>query len=565
MVVLHTAPDIYPPFARKVASTVDLAPWPLYNTPVPTTTPPDAPEPGLIHRIFVVYLRASIGVVAVMVGLWCVGFESIYYHITPLYALYMPVFGGLWLPPLLLAIFAAGVFAWKRCFQPSVPWPQSLPLLMLAGGIAVVLGYLAWLNHEPRHSTWAVVATQVLALTVFGAAFFGVTYVLRRWNWPSNEPDARQTRYLVLGIGVFAFLFPACIAMLRGGPEGISQAYMRYGTEYINDIGRGLSIRGLFRDYLTLHPYLTLHSKAHPPGPVAILWMWTYVVGRSPMALSLATMAMAAAAVAPLYFWVRDMLDKKTAITACAIYVLMPSVVMFSATSSDIFFATMGITTLFLFWRALHRNSLGYQAAAGAMYAVCSLTSFTLIALGAFFAFTGLLRLRDRRAAVLQTAAAMVAAFLLVHVAVRLWSGFDVFAVFHACLAQFQHDQLSLDLQEPRYAGWVYRFLNPFTFFIYAGIPVSMLFIQRFLNRRGTAMPILWVLLATAFVLNLLYMGRGEGERSALYIFAFLAIPAASYLQELQERTRSADPLLLTIACLAFQCWLMESMLYTYW
>ena len=31
----------------------------------------------------------------------------------------------------------------------------------------------------------------------------------------------------------------------------MSQGYMSYGIEYIDDSGRGLSIRGLFRDYLT--------------------------------------------------------------------------------------------------------------------------------------------------------------------------------------------------------------------------------------------------------------------------------------------------------------------------
>ena len=404
------------------------------------------------------------GVVLLMAALWGVGFESIYYHVTPLYALYMPVFTRWWAPVLMMGVVAAAGMLWRRAFLPAQPVPVGLGVF--GGTIAIVMAYAAWTNESPALSLTGVLGTHLLAVAVFGAAFAGLTYALRRWHWPAEEPDARQTRWLLVGLVVFAFVFPACIAMLRGGATGVAQAYLRYETEYINDIGRGMSIRGLFHDYLKMHPYLTLHSKAHPPGPIAILWLWSYVVGRSALGLSLATLAMAAAAVVPLFHWVGDMLGKKTAITTSVVFVSMPSIVLFSATSADIIFMAMAIATLFLFWRALHRNALGYQMGAGAMYAACSLTSFTLISLGAFFAFAALLRLRNRRGAVIQTAGVMVVVFLGVHVLVRVWSGFDVVAVFQACLAQFQHDQFSLDLQEPRYAGWVYRFLNPFTFFI---------------------------------------------------------------------------------------------------
>lgn len=517
----------------------------------------------MIHRLFRRYVIVSAWVALLMWALWQLGVESIYYHVTPLYALYMPIYARWWIPVVILAVFGGGVALWRRKCRPNCPI-SPLAIVALAG-ISAALAYAAHRNGATPRALPGLLAGQGFAAAVFAAGFAALAYALRRWNWPDGEPDARQTRWLLVGLVLFAFLFPAAIAMMRGGVTGIAQAYMRYDTEYVNDIGAGGSIRGLFRDYLRLHPYLTLHSKAHPPGPIAILWLWSFVVGRTALGLSIATMAMAAAAVVPFFHWVSDMLGKKAAVTTSVLFVVMPSIVMFSATSADIFFMTFGVTTLFLFWRALHRNSLRYQLAAGVMYAVCSLTSFTLISLGAFFAFTGLLRLRERRAAVIQTAVVMVIALVGVHVLVRVWSGFDVIAVFQACLAQFQHDQLSLDLQEPRYASWVYRILNPFTFFIYAGIPVSILFIQRFLERDRGTMSIMWVVLATAFVLNLLYMGRGEGERSALYIFPFLAIPAGSYLVTLQERLRSADALLVTVACLAFQCWLMESVFYTYW
>jgi hypothetical protein len=542
---------------------------------VPTTI--DRPT-ALCHQLLRLYFRSSALIVFFMAVLWWVGLETIYYHITPLYALYLPVLTRPWLVVVLMAALALGVEVWIRHVLPRVALapPEGRrgageAAAVRRRGLVYLAGITLFLAYAAGSSTWppTPVSLQLLRnFAAFGVFAAGITALA--WVLQPGSIWARVThkeRWLLLGLVVFAFAFAGAIAMLRGGTHGIAQAYMRYETEYINDIGRGLTIRGLFRDYLQMHPYLSLHSKAHPPGPIVILWLWSYGVGRSALALSLATMATAAVAVIPLYYWVKDMLGPRSALTATALYVLMPSIVLFTATSGDILFTPLSITTLFLFWRALHRNALGYQLGAGAMYAVLSLTSFTLISLGAFFAFMGLLRLADRelRRSVFQTAFVMVAAFFAVHVGVWLWSGFDVIACFQVCLAQFQHDQLSLDLKEPRYPGWVYRFVNPFTFFIFAGIPVSLLFVGRYLRRRTPQIPILWVLLATAFVLNLLYMGRGEGERSALYIFPFLVIPAASYLQELQERVESARPLLLTAGCLAFQCWVMESLLYTYW
>ena len=69
----------------------------------------------------------------------------------------------------------------------------------------------------------------------------------------------------------------------------------------------------------------------------------------------------------------------------------------------------------------------------------------------------------------------------------------------------------------------------------------------------------------TLATLSLLYLARGEGERSAMYIVPFAVLPAAHLLQELGTRTRSYRPLLATLAFLAFQCWFTEAFFFTYW
>jgi hypothetical protein len=69
----------------------------------------------------------------------------------------------------------------------------------------------------------------------------------------------------------------------------------------------------------------------------------------------------------------------------------------------------------------------------------------------------------------------------------------------------------------------------------------------------------------TLAVLSFTYLGRGEGERSAMYILPFVALPAAHLIDQIGRMTRSFAPLAVTAAFLGLQCWAIESVLYTFW
>ena len=455
-----------------------------------------------------VYTRWLLWYLLAVAAVWVLGFEGIYYHPTPFYGILRPNFDlttWLW-HGLVIGVFLAGFFLWRLC--------------------------------------------------------------LRQANWFEGAWSAKRTRLFVAGLVVFAVLFPMALATVREGPSGIPGPYLRHDKEYIGDIGKGLTIRGLFRDYLKMHPHLSMHSKVHPPGPVALLWAFSLILfsqGAWPM--SIATILFGATAVIPLYLWVRDLAGPRVALTACCLYVVTPSIVLFSATSADILFMPFTVSTLFLFWRALHRKSVGYAVAAGFTYALMSLMSFSLLTTGAFFGFVGLWRLGEskHRIAVVQTAALMLGAFVATHLAVRWWSGFDVFACFQACKAQFDMDQANLDLLTPRFPGWSWKLLNPVCWLYFAGIPVSVLFLRRLVRPEAGTRTLFLIFALTLVVLDLLYLARGEGERSAMYIIPFLVVPAAHLIDRIGHETRSIIPLAATLCFLAAQCWFTEMMLYTYW
>ncbi|MBN2311137.1 MAG: glycosyltransferase family 39 protein [Candidatus Hydrogenedentes bacterium] len=531
----------------------------------------------LERRLTSIYSRCLAWYLLAVAILWLTGIEGIYSHPTPFYAYLMPAFTTILIPAAVLALMWLAYLIWQNALFPLSPRRKGLTAAGVALWVAAVglIGWGVWRQAGAEGQSVAAVLAEVwrslrwhlLALAVFLASLGGWWWAMTHVPWFENELPKRARRWMLTGLIAFSIVFPCSVAMIRDGAAGITAAYDRYQHEYVNDIGQGGSIRGLFRDYVKMHPYLSTHAKVHPPGPIVILWILSFIAGRGALGLSLATIAFGSLAIIPLYFWARDLTNTRTALTCCFLYALMPSIVLFTATSADITFMPFTLTTLFLFWRAIHRRSVLYAAAAGALYAVLSLISFSLIGLGALFALVGLWRLRapGLRLSVVQTALVMAAAFLLTHLAIRLWTGFDVIACFHACKAQFDQDQLNLDIFAPRYPGWVYRFFNPACWLFFAGIPVSVLFIWRLARPDADTKALFLVFAGTLIVLDILYLARGEGERSAMYILPFMALPAAHLLDRIGLAARSCRPMLVTFAFLAVQTWLIETWLYTYW
>ena len=268
-----------------------------------------------------------------------------------------------------------------------------------------------------------------------------------------------------------------------------------------------------------------------------------------------------------MYDWTRLVTNQRTAFIACICYSLVPSIVLFTATSADALFTPFTLTTLYCFERAIRHSSARFGLLAGVGYGVMTLLKFSLIGMGAYFGLVGLWMLRnpETRRNVFQTAILMVLGLLMVIGAVYWWSGFNVYETFLMAKQQFDQDQAHLDILSPRLPAWTYRLLNPACWFFFAGIPVSVLAIREFFRGDEALRHRWWIFALMLFVLNLLYLARGEGERSALYLFPFLVIPAAHYLGRGIARQPHTGPLLATVFFLMFQCWFIESFFYTYW
>ncbi len=456
------------------------------------------------------YIRTGILYALLIAFFWLIGYETIYQHLTPFYALMRPT-----------------------------------------------------ILHD-ENTLW-----HIQSIIIVGVLIAITIKIVNRFKlFDDTEPDPKIQRKFIAWCILLAIIIPISIAMMRGGFDGITQAYDRHGYEYNSDIGKGGSIQGLFSEYEKNHQFLSMHAKVHPPGAIALLWLMSMATfTTSPLILSFGTILLGGLSVIPFYLWTRDLFNPRVATQTTLLYIFVPTIVLFTATSADIMFMPFTLTTLMLFWRSITQGSFKYAVLAGIFYAFCTLLSFSLIGIGAFFGLIGLWKLKEAetRLHVIVTASGMIIGLIAIHLAVYFWSDFNVFRAFELCKAQFDLDQHHLDLNDPRPASWVFKFINPLCWFFFAGIPISVLAIKQFIDRTSDHRTLFIVIALTLFVLNLLYLARGEGERSAMYIMPFIVIPAGYYLAQLSQKNNSNQVFWMTLILLAIQCWFTEAMLYTYW
>ena len=529
--------------------------------------------------------------------LWCVGIEAIYDSPTPFYAVIKPVFTNLSAPLTVLAGMLIGLMLLRR-LTPTGTRHLDRWLVVMIGALIVVAfaGALFTGLGDWGRQTWR----HLLPILIW-FLFCGVMLrVIKRVDLLETDPDPRTVRWLLAGMILFLFLYAAAIAGLRDGFDGIAQAFMRQKYEPIGDIGLGGSLRGLFHDFVKLQPHLSLHARMHPPGAIGIVWILSWVVGNSSLGISFGVMAIGALTLIPLYLWFRDLTNTRTALIGCLLFTVVPSITLFTATSMDITFLFFGVWSLFLFDRAIMTHSVKWAIAAGVGYGVLSMVHFSLLTLGAYFGFVGLYRIlvAPKRIAeilfITRTAVLMLGGAIGFDYLIYLWSGCNIVNVLamefegaaslifqkmgwlDTAFVQGLYPQWAqlppMDLvgqaeadMAPRFTMFAWRFITPFCLMYYVGIPITVLCYWRLRRPRPETKHRYILFLLTLFVLNLLYLAKGEGERSAMYFLPFLVLPAADLLEHITQEAKSVSPLTATFAFLAWQAWFTECVLYTYW
>ncbi len=303
---------------------------------------------------------------------------------------------------------------------------QGLRLGAVSAELVPFYGY--W---RPHLKVWLV--APVLVLGIYLAT-------LRRSRAWANMPDG----WAAVLATAFFLAITVSVALLDEGPRGlIGPLVARPDLEYFGAIDRVGDVRAFWRDYPRLMPTLPMHAQVHPPGAVVFVWGITRLLGGGPWAAAAGIIGTGALMVPLVFLWGRRLAGPDTARRTAALFLVTPSVVLFTATCLDAVFAVPLIAAMAAFSEALERRPLGFGLLAGLAAGLAALLTYSVALAGLFCVLAAILSWWDQPARRRQTSRASLAAlagFLGVHLAVVAATGFDPIATFLCRLAELAPD-----------------------------------------------------------------------------------------------------------------------------
>lgn len=438
----------------------------------------------------------------------------------------LPIAGDLG-PRSFLALCAAGSVAWAA-------YHVWLAGLMRSGGLVIgafgpgnqvarlVPLYMHWQPH--LKTGLAAAALAMLAFLVWMRAAS-----MRGWR-PAS---------VALGFCFFHVLIATCVALVDGGFERLARPYrILVETDYVGAVDLSQSARALLGDYARRMPELPLHCQTHPPGAVLFLWCVGKVFGGGAWPAALATILAAALASPAVYLLARAILGAQRGALAAGLFVLAPSVAVYSATCMDAVFMTPMIWAVYLTWTARERRPKLHGALAGICVFAASLMTFSVSFIGLWIALTAglswLFEAERRRPLVMALAAAAVA-LVASYALLVLWSGYDLWGTFESAVAAHHRIMAGQNHATVRqHAHLVVA--NAAAFFFAAGLAQSVLWARSVWRdvrptscRDGARLFNLAFLLALATV-DLAPLYTLEVEHIWLFIVPLVSIGACSRL-----------------------------------
>jgi hypothetical protein len=458
-------------------------------------------------------------------------------------------------------------------------WLSSRPLALATVVARHAVPLYAGIERPVALTAWILPAVVVL-----GAFVFTSPRLVR--------PELPRLRALALS----ALLFPA-IGVAVGLVDGwfvhdgrtlprLVKAYTNPHLEYYQDVPKVEKFggpAGFVARYAkpTWSARLSLHPSTHPPGGILFLWLAGKLFGRGYWTAALATIGFTALTLPPVYLLARELHGEGVARYALVLFLVTPSVVLFTTTSMDGPFSVPLVWSVFLFYRAARPSgepatgrwrALSVSAAAGLVFAAALFMTYSAFCLGLILAASALLAFawdaRLARGMILSGAVMFFVAcacYLLLHAAL----GFDLVTAFRTAYARHK----AID-------GLTYRSMEHYllistsqlaAFFIGVGAPVAVLWFRRLVRAlRADPGAALGDVYARGFGLALLLISFStlyamEVERIWIFMAPFVVVPAAQQLHEICRRSGHARALRWTTAMLSVQIVLFELTLDTRW
>ncbi len=383
--------------------------------------------------------------------------------------------------------------------------------------------------------------------------------LLRRSGFLSRWP----VRRFVPALYGCSLMTAATVAILDGGPERVAAPYTRLDLEYAGAVPLvGDPVRFVARFPEIAHT-LPMHAQNHPPVAVLLLWAVARLTGGGPERLAWFTVAVAAGTAPLAYAAARAAAcgQELTARLAAVLFTVLPSAVLFSATSMD------GVFAVFLggaFAPAILCRSQGARAAAAAGFSagLGLLMTYSAVWVGLWFALYVLLERKRFDWPAVRLLLSFAVAFLTPTMLLAT-VGYRPVDTFLACLSAHHRIMAGTAHDEPlRWAGLALGNLSAFA--IGCGLAVAGCWLWGLAERTGHQRPLWLATAGTILIAAAAPVYTLEVER----IWLFLLVPVVACVAELLARLpgEHSQYLWRTMVWLSVaQTLTMEILLETYW
>jgi methylthioxylose transferase len=363
-------------------------------------------------------------------------------------------------------------------------------------------------------------------------------------------PRLLDRRLPPLGFSAASYVLALCVGMAvnlaREGADGWSRmftigegAFHEGPNEYLPGLPTlGYGVRFYLDRFAEMATSQPVNVAGHPPGPLLLMDALGITTAGGLAALCI----VAGASCAPLAHrlsWTLD--DEPTGRIAGLLCALSPALVLLGVSSYDVVFAAFGALAACL----LVARSPWWRAAGLVVFALATLMSWALLAIGAWAAIVAWRREGWRAALVL--AAACGVAVLVLDGALALATGYDPVGALAATKQVYDN---SLATRRP-YLFWVFG--SPVAWAVMTGVPIIGAALAGLVARRPAAIALAVVVLIAA----LGGFTKAETERIWLFMVPLACVAAAPWLRTTRLRA--------VLAFLAAQAIVIELLYETVW
>jgi 4-amino-4-deoxy-L-arabinose transferase-like glycosyltransferase len=306
--------------------------------------------------------------------------------------------------------------------------------------------------------------------------------------------------------------------------------------------------------------HYSIHSRTHPPGPVIFLYFVKCLFGGGVATAAWSAVIVTATAVVPFYLLARDLAGERVARVAAAIYAVVPSLVLFGATSMDGVFLVPLMWSMYFMRRVVARPNIRNAIGAGIALAVSLMLSYVTVCVGTMMVLYAIMEVSVDAKRIWRVAGAYaISAGVIV---LSLWlinvtSGFNYLKCFEASRYFDHYLMRTFHISFGRYLD--ISFSNLVAFLIGVGLPVVVLWWKKIWK---------WDRFVTAGTIAVIGFSFAklftrETERIWLFFAPVAVLGAASCIGRLGSSQRRV--LEWVMGLLFAQVWLFQVFLYTIW